>query len=224
MQIIKFTPVLNSCGNKTKNDFVKTNHVSVNFAAASTQITTKSKFFEPLRKLFAPVSDAIDKVKTKMAFKITRILETKQVQNIVEKSKTPLLAAHLTAFTSLVLSGFYIKKTLENEKLDPEKRKTLAINQGSVCILSTALSYTINKVLDKKVNEFTDKFLKANAHESLDSLAHYKDGIKTAASIMIFMTIYRFIAPVIVTPIANHIGNKLKDTNTNTNTNTNINS
>lgn len=217
MKILQVASTLNMPTIKIEKNSNSINNTSINFGATPAKFPTESKFFNPLKKLFAPALNAIDKLKTQIAFGITEILGTKTAQNVVKKSTSPKVApwlpAHLTTLVNVVLTSFYIKKTLENDQLDTHKRKTLAINQGATSILSTFMSYFLNNKLNRSIDKFTDKFMKANAHETQDALAHYKDGIKTASSIMIFMTIYRFIAPVLVTPLANHLGNKLQEKN-----------
>lgn len=219
MQISQITPTLNNSRNQIKKDFVTPNYTNINFSGAPALTQASSKFFVPIKTFFKPMNDAgkkvMDKATTFMAKGIGKFLDIKPVESFINLTKnSENLVAHCTAFTAVVLSGFYIKQTLENEKLDPQKRKTLAINQGATTVLSTFLSYTLCKVLDKKINAFTTKFgekNKAIGLESLDNIEQYKRGIKGASQIMIFMTIYRFIAPVLVTPLANKLGNRLQE-------------
>lgn len=169
----------------------------------------ESKIFNWIKN---PIKDGYNSLVKSLTKPMVSILKTKTLENIVERTKNSKnLVQHLTALTATVLSGFYIKQTLENEKLDKDKRTTLAVNQAATTVASTALSYTACKALEKKIAQFTHKFLMLNHEESHEKLEIYDKGIKSAASIMIFMTIYRFIAPVLVTPIANHIGNKLQE-------------
>lgn len=177
--------------------------------------SAKSKFFIPIKKFFKPLTDSykkgMDNLTTTMAKGLGEILNLKPVENFIDKTKNWDLVSGLTIFTSVVLSGFYMKKTLENKDLDEQRRKTLAINQGAVWALSTVLSLTCNKALKSKIDKFTDNFMKANTSETTKNLEKYKIGIKAASSMMIFGLMYRFIAPVAVTPIANHIGNKMQE-------------
>ncbi len=181
-----------------------------------------SKFFKPFEKITEPIKKQYDKFTDLIASGIVKLLESKPIEAIVKKSgdnehfmgnkskdKTGYLYTHLTALTSVILSGFYMKKTLENKNLDEKKRRVLAINQGLVTGVSTATAYTLDIWLDKRYGEFTKKFEKINKGES--KLAHYSSGLKMLKTAVIFGTIYRFIAPVFVTPIANHIGNKIED-------------
>ena len=197
--------------NKAFQNFKGKSNKQVSFSGAN-----ESKIFEPLKKFFAPITTRYTKgmnfVQGKMAKVIAHnILETKIFQTLVEKTKdTKNLAAHLSALTGVTLSGFYMKKTLDNKDLDPQKKKTLAINQGSVCAVSTVLSYALNHLLTPKIEKFTKKFLALNAKD-VELLSKYESGIKKASSLMIFGTMFRFIAPVLVTPLANHLGNKLQE-------------
>lgn len=176
----------------------------------------KSKIFEPAKKFFAPITKpwkkVMDGVKEGIALGSAKILKTDVAHNAISKLKgSKNIVDHLSAFTGVVLSGFYIKKTLKNDNLDTKKRKTLAINQASTCVISTIGAYTISKYAGKQVNKFTDKFMAANIKSDIQDLAKYKRGIKAASSMMIFGMMYRFISPVLVTPIANHIGNKMEE-------------
>lgn len=189
----------------------------INFTATATNAVkvNKSKFFEPVKKFFKPYNKFTNKIKTKIAFGLAKFLGNEHVAKTFRKLKSivfidKLRVAHCSALTGLVLSGFYVKKTLENDKLDPNKRRTLAINQALVCGFSTVSAYTLNWYTEKGIKKFTNKYLAVHGKESFKTLEMYKNGINAAKSIMIFGLIYRFIAPVFVTPIANKIGNNIQ--------------
>lgn len=200
MKISQVTPVLNNHNYNHPNN--------INFGTISPKSKMLAPIAEPSKKLSDNVSNALKKP-------ISKVLNAGWFENLVGKTKNSKnLVQHITALTSFVLSGFYIQQTLKNDKLDEKRRKTLAINEGLVTVLSTILSYTVCKSLDKNIQKFSNKFLMLNSKNySLKELETYQRGIKNAASIMIFMTIYRFISPVVITPIANHIGNKINEKN-----------
>lgn len=206
MQIMNLTPIrINTPNNNNVKNNLYANYKAPSFGGTQAE----SKIFDwikiPLKKIYNSLVKSLTKP-------IAAILKSKRLEDLVEKTKNSKnLVSHITALTATVLSGFYIKQTLENEKLDKDKRTTLAVNQAATTVASTALSYTVCKALEKKIAQFTHKFLMLNHEESYEKLEIYDKGIKSAASIMIFMTIYRFIAPVLVTPIANHIGNKIQE-------------
>lgn len=195
--------------------------VSFGSAASAAGVVKKSKFFAPVKKLFKPVVNAhakvMDELTTWLAKGLAKPFETKAAEKVVgwavtkEGKKNKNLIAHLSVLTSLVLSGFYVKKTLDNKNLDEKKKKTLAINQAAVAILSAGLGYFINDKIDGRVDKFIKKFIKVNADTVKKAdLDMYVDGIRNAKSIMVFALIYRFFSPVFVTPIANAIGNRME--------------
>ena len=210
MQILTVIPNLNNIQSKFKKNL----NDSYNVTFTSTPV--KSNFFKPFQDAMTPITTShrnfMDKTTTKIAEKIVKILESPFAEKIITKVKdVNNIVTHLTAITSIVLSGFYIKKTLENKKLDDKNKKTLAINQAAVTALSAGLSYWLDERANTKVAEFTEKFIKINKLKNPEQIKIYKDGIKTASTIMIFMTIYRFVAPVIITPLANYVGHKLHE-------------
>ncbi len=184
-------------------------------------------FFNPLKKIFSFIpksyNNIMDKLSVPIAKGFTKFLElkpTKSFVNLIKKSNN--LVSHLNVLTSIVLSSFYMIKTLKNDEFEPERKKTLAINQAGTCILSTILAYSFDKLANNKIDEFTNKFMAANLKNELvnnlsdqikvnKNLSNYKAGIKAAKSIMIFGTVYRFISPVLITPISNTISNKLNE-------------
>lgn len=185
---------------------------SINFGCG---VTPKSNFFKPVRNFFNPFLLKYNKmmnfVTKKIAVGVAGILKNKTVSGFISKTKNADLVSHLSALTGIVLSGFYMKKTLENDKLDSNKRRTLAINQGVVCALSTVLAYSFDSLTNKKVNQFIDRFQAINVNRfSEKNLSKYVEGIKAAKKMMIFSVMYRFIAPVFATPIANSIGNHIQ--------------
>ena len=203
MQITQISPKFNITTNKINEDFKRKEHVSF----TATPVPMKSKFFKPL-------NNAYNKFTNYIAEGIGKILDTDIAEKIVNKTKdskhlNKYYISHLMAVGSLILSSLYVKKTLNNHKLDEQKRKTLAINQTSVWGISTIMGYTFSLMANNKISKFIKKFEEINkGHEKLKN---YKNGIKVAATVMIFDIVYRYIAPVIVTPIANHIGNKIQE-------------
>ena len=155
-------------------------------------------------------------IESKVIGGCAKLVNTKTMEYIVEKTKKhpwieKNLTSHLIVFGSTILSAFYVLKTLKNKDLDEQKRKTLAINQGLTYGVSTAMAYTFDGWVTKGYNKFVDNFKKANLLADKDKLVKWENGLKLAKSTMIIDIVYRFIAPVIVTPIANWCGNKLKE-------------
>lgn len=193
---------------KCQNNIDTKNHIAfTSFPPAD------SKVFVGIKKRLKPIFDLSDKFTGRIADLCGKIMLTKGFKSIVKRttdSKTDILK-HLTVAIATVISSTYVVKTLNNKKLERKKRTTLAINQGIVFGLSTLMGYTFDKIVNKKMNNFTDKYIKVNPTTDTGLINKYKDGIKTATSLIIFTTIYRYIAPVIVTPIANKIGNRINE-------------
>lgn len=204
MKITQLSPKLNTTQNSNR-DFKGQQYV--NFTATP----VKSKLFTPIA---VPISKQYDKFTEKIAEGFGKLLDTNFAENIIKNTKNSphfnkYLVSHLSATGSVILSSLYVKKTLNNPNLDEQKRRTLAINQTAVWGVSTIMCYTFDGMANKQVDNFITKFEKANLGDT--KMAHYKNGIKVAKTIMIFDLVYRFIAPVLVTPIANHIGNKIQE-------------
>ena len=71
------------------------------------------------------------------------------------------------------------------------------------------MGYTFDKKMDKTVENFIKKYKTLN--KGGINLEKQAKGIDIAKKLIIFDTMYRFIAPVLVTPLANHIGNKMQE-------------
>lgn len=208
MNIPKITQYNNIiCYNKGNN-----NIYNKNITFGSELVEQESNFFKPIKKLFAPIRKAYDSTVENIAKSIGKIFNTETAFNILEKTKrNKLLMNHLMTFGSIILSGFYVLRTLSNKDLEEKKKNTLAINQTAVFALSTIMCYTLDGLLNKHVAKFTNRFEVVNHNLPKEKLAKCLKGMPAAKSVGIFDIIYRFIAPVMITPIANHIGNKLND-------------
>ena len=141
-------------------------------------------------------------------------------------SKLPgSVTQHMTAFGSLITSGVYMQQTLTKKDLDPERRRTLAINQGLCFVVPTIAAYTVDKVINSYVkdNEYRysgqyrhdisiAKFEKKDTkiiEEQVIRLNNKLKGFRPLASITVFALIYRYFTPVLMTPIANWFGDKV---------------
>lgn len=207
MQITRISQTFNNSSGQTNVGPKAYSAGNMTFTGA--QMPVKSKFFAPLKRFFHPVEVQYEKVTMAIAKGLAKVLETKAMEKLIQKTKTANLVPHLQVLGSVILSGFYIKKTLQNDKLEEKRRNTLAVNQGIVWGLSTILGYSIDSKINNGVNKFISKYKEIN--HGNPTLGKYVNGIKIAKSVMIFDVVYRFIAPVVVTPIANAIGNAIQD-------------
>lgn len=207
MIISKISPL-----NNYKNDFGISNRNQCLLDQSAGEVSFKGRFKEP--KFLTPIIDNI-------AFRFVKMIESKPGQKLVEATaKHPKfnknIFAHLIVAGSTLLSGMYVIKTIGNKNLDSEKRRTLALNQGFVFLLSTVMAYTFDKMLNKKTDAVVAKFKNLNKDLLKTNPAKFNqciDGIKKGKSIVVIDSVYRFLAPVAVTPVANYIGNRLNEKN-----------
>ena len=143
---------------------------------------------------------------------------SKNIQKYVPGSAT----SHMVVLGSAITSGVYMKRTLDNKELDPQKKQTLAINQGLCFAIPTVLSYWADAALNNWVKqreyyysgnyEHNKALGKLSPEQIKDFEAKMGDrlkGVKTLGGLVTFTLIYRYASPVIITPIANWIGDKL---------------
>lgn len=187
-----------------------------------TKLSFKGPNIVKKKNIFDKIGEAYSKVMSpaedKMAKWFVKLLEKKPVERLARKiSEHPSiknkLTAHLIVLGSTALSAFYAIKTYNNKNMDEDKRKTLAINQALVWGVSTIMAYSFDNWARTKFNDkILKKFTIANgklAKENPKKLKTLTTGMEIARTIVIVDMVYRFIAPVIVTPLANYIGNRI---------------
>lgn len=217
-------------------------------------------------KLFAPFNKAYDNATDWLAKNLfAKIVNNKTVQKTADKIKdSNYLLNHFLAVGSLITSGLYVKKTLDNKQLDKDRRNTLAINQLLTFVVSTVGAYSLDKSLNKWWNNVTAKYVGIQLDDTEFAKEYKKavDDVKTAnisikeankglskdakrpleltprvseflkkhklynaekhellskkvtgmgllKTMIVFGMVYRFLVPVLVTPIANKLGDKM---------------
>lgn len=151
------------------------------------------------------------------------IIESKKVSKFAEKlDKIPgELTQHMMTLGSLITSSTYMARTLNNKELDSDKKKTLAINQGLCFVIPTIAAYSVDIALNKSMKKFEYWYSNRIQHaidkakiegKDISDLMKKKDnikGVRVLKSICVFALIYRYLTPVLITPIANWIGDSL---------------
>lgn len=118
---------------------------------------------------------------------------------------------HVIAAEGLYLGGFYIFNTLRSKTIQEDQKVPLAINQGLVTLVATVGAYTLDKIVGGWINSAKNIFEEVNKGKvSQKVLDNCLSGFSKMRTLVAFGLIYRFIAPVMVTPIANRISNELK--------------
>ena len=153
-----------------------------------------------------------------------KVMNSEKIQNVSEKlSKIPgEMTEHMATLGSILTSATYMYKTLNNKDLDSDKRKTLAVNQGLCCVIPTIGAYTVSKLLSKFRKNAEYKYCglkeqqialgqisKEEAKELKKTFGNKLQGFNALTQLITFTLIYRYVTPVVITPIANWIGRKL---------------
>ena len=128
----------------------------------------------------------------------------------------------MATFGALLTSGTYVTRTLKNKDLEDDKKRTLAVNQTLCFIVPTIAAYTVDKLIGgwvkkqeyrfKNVNLGVAEKLKATgnkdaAEKLVKEIVKNSNGVRILASLATFTMIYRYATPVLITPLANKIGN-----------------
>lgn len=136
------------------------------------------------------------------------------------------MTQHMATLGSLITSSVYVEQTLTKKDLDSDRRRTLAINQILCFIIPTICAYTVDKLIGNWVKNTEYRYsglqerqmdIKTLKGEKFDRKALEKDlgtklrGVRTLATLATFTLIYRYVTPVLITPIANMIGDKITE-------------
>ena len=131
---------------------------------------------------------------------------------------------HMATLGSLITSSVYVQRTLSNKDMEPERKKTLAVNQTLCFFVPTAAAYSVDSLINNWVKNKGYRFTGLQKHLIAKAKAEGKDvtdmtkslgnrikGVRILATLATFTLIYRFLTPVLITPIANKIGDKLNE-------------
>ena len=136
---------------------------------------------------------------------VAPIINSKMMGRVADGSaKIDNMAAHMSTAGSFVTTAVYANRTLNNDKLDKKRARTLALNQVMVTALSTVGGYLINGKLDKFSKSLGYKCREANQGSA--KLTKRMQGFNIAKQLLIFSMMYRYVAPVLVTPLASKVG------------------
>jgi hypothetical protein len=91
-----------------------------------------------------------------------RFYNSNFAKSFIEHTKGPAwnnMTTHMSALGSTLISGMYAIRTLQNDKLDPEKKKTLALNDVLTWGISTLGAYFLDAKLGDKCEHLTKRFV-----------------------------------------------------------------
>ncbi len=120
---------------------------------------------------------------------------------------------HLIAGESLWLSGFYMQQTAKSKKIEKDQKLPMILNQGITALACTWGAYKLDGVINKKLDAYKAVYKRMNPNLADDLMNRRLTGIRLLGPLVIFTTIYRFVGPVVVTPIANWVSEKIQPHN-----------
>lgn len=198
---------------------VETNKAFQNFAGVATAMAAgkiaseninKSKNFEAnpsFKGAGAVVTEGIAKG-------VGKIADKKGFRNFVEwLGKKDQWFPHLIAAESLLLSGFYMQQTAASKRIEKDQKPAMIINQGITALACTAGAYLIDGKVNKMLDKFKGVYKRVNPQMEQKLLDKRLGAIRLLGPLVIFTTIYRFVGPVILTPVANYISEKIQKKN-----------
>ena len=148
-----------------------------NGADVANEMMKDSNLFAPFLKMYDKFTDGIAKHFT------SKIVNSKPIVGLASKFKdSDNLFQHCLTIGSVITSGLYMQKTLTNDKLDKDRKKTLAVNQGLTFVVSTFGAYGLDKYVKGWWGKLTEKFAGhlLNDNKFVENFHKHNDTIKEA--------------------------------------------
>lgn len=146
-------------------------------ADVANEMMKDSNLFAPFLKMYDKFTDGIAKHFT------SKIVNSKPIVGLASKFKdSDNLFQHCLTIGSVITSGLYMQKTLTNDKLDKDRKKTLAVNQGLTFVVSTFGAYGLDKYVKGWWSKLTEKFAGhlLNDNKFVENFYKHNDAIKEA--------------------------------------------
>ncbi len=187
------------------------NEVASNTSKAAKKITAEigENVINPARGI---LYKGYDKLTDGIANVVGKITDTNKFSELTKwlGSKDTFFPLVISA-ESIWMSTFYTLSAFRNKKVDKKQKTTEAAYQTLVTAFSTAGAFTVDALINKIMKNFGTTFKAANKEllkpEVLDSCLR---GIGKLKTLIVFTTIYRFIGPVLLAPVANKLTSHLQ--------------
>ncbi len=154
--------------NITINNTLPRNNNNINYQYKQPAFTSKTQAAEDMvnkavkerSQFFKYFNDKYDQFTDYIADKFTsRIVESDALSKLADKFKnSDNLYQHCLTIGSVITSGLYMQRTLANDKLDKDRKNTLAVNQGLTFVLSTIGAYALDKYIKGWWDNVTARF------------------------------------------------------------------
>lgn len=131
---------------------------------------------------------------------IGKIINNKKILKFIDKFKDTNFPMHITAITDTVATLVFMHQAANNNKIDEKRKNTLICNSGISTALCITGGYTVDKMIEKPVEKFINKYKIINKNDK--NLSKQIQGIKIAKPFLILGTIYYIFIPLISTFLA----------------------
>lgn len=109
----------------------------------------------------------------------------------------------MSALLPIWISSFYVYSNIKSDKIPKERKTPLLINDIIICAFSTVAGFTVSKLFDAMKTTMNNN-LKTVVKEAKD-IARLQQGIKQMMAIAAFTLVFRYLGPVIATPLADKV-------------------
>ncbi|MCQ2754086.1 MAG: hypothetical protein MJ231_03460, partial [bacterium] len=126
---------------------------------------------------------------------------------------------HFQVLGALATSATYAVSTIKSPNFDKDNATTLAVNQTLGWVAPTLLGYITDKAIQERTKQWEfnycnkrkkaielSKLSNEEKQKLLKGLNKSQKGFRTFAGMVTFTLMYRYLAPVLITPLANKIG------------------
>lgn len=135
------------------------------------------------------------------------ILRRDSDHRILSKFDSNIYLKNFPQIVSLWLSSFYIINTLANKNIDKERKPNLCTQMGIVALFS----FTASKGLEKLFEPFKRALIRIHEQLMKEKVTYdIAEGWKKAYQLSVITFAFRFLGPVVATPLATKLINFLE--------------
>lgn len=109
----------------------------------------------------------------------------------------------MSALLPIWISAFYVYSNLTSDKIPQERKVPLLINDVIICAFSTAAGMTVAKLFDAMKTGMIENMKTVISDPA--KLKLLEGGIKQMMAIGAFTLVFRYLGPVIATPLADKV-------------------
>lgn len=168
----------------------------------------------PFNKLGKEAAKVIDKtgntVTENIAKGVGKIIDTEKFQKFINWFSGTNYIPHLIAGESAILSSFYMIQSGRSNKIEKDQKLPMILNQGITALVCGAAAYTVDNMVFGSLKKYQEVYKKLNPTMDMKLLENRTKAIKMLGPLVIFTALYRFIGPVVVTPVANWLSEKIQ--------------